>query len=50
MEPVTAVPKKEKKEMTLEEMHAEFKNFTAKSVDEQSQAFLRAFVSDFAGK
>jgi len=35
--------------MTVEEMHEEFKKYTAMSVDEQSQAFLRSFVADFAG-
>eukprot|EP00911_Craspedida_sp_UC1_P001963 UC1_evm3s1508 len=44
-----ASAKKEKKVLTPEEMTVEFAKITAKTIDEQANAFLRAFVADFSG-
>ncbi len=45
-----ASPKKEKKEMSPEEMRVKFAEITANTIDYQATAFLRSFVSEFSGK
>ena len=45
-----STPKKEKKELTPEEMKVKFAEITATSIDSQATAFLRSFVSEFSGK
>lgn len=45
-----ASDKKEKKELSLEELHAKFAEVSDSSIDDQAQFFLRSFVTEFSGK